>query len=325
MDQIESLISEEKSQKGLIEDETFDLLSLYDIEHPTKEDVTNLLDQHHDRFGRIGFNSPFNNETVDYVHRYFTHAPKEYLNVERDFIREVMSSDLQSVIGEGIIRARSLVPEQEYESPQAVLLLNGKRTDAKVLGNRQFGINLQNLFGKVYSRESSTYNLQKALQIIKNNSAHEATHILEEQVEHTENVKLSNLIVAAFNEGLATFSEESHYFPWSEDYLNDSENTIEIIKEVLRHEPKVKIISDICNMRSLKKHQPDDIKNAENLIKKGNISDEDFKSTVFGLLVAKNGPLYYAGCAVWRKMYEIGGIEKVREVAKRGPNAFMEF
>lgn len=316
---------DEAEPKEIIKDETTDLLGLYKLEKPTREDIKSALDLHYARFGRVGFNSEVDTATVDNLYSHFTRNPREYLETEVRFIQEVLASDLAGLAEQGYARARVLLPEQEYQTPQAVFLLNGIRTDAKVMGDGQFGINLQNLFNKAYSRENKTYNMQRALRIIRNNSAHEATHVLVEQIEHSEGDKVNSLIVGAFNEGLATFAQVELDFAWSMDYLRDSENTLEIIRATFRGEPYEKIIADLCNMASLKKHKPEEIQTAQELVSKGSISNEEFRATLLQLLVDKNGPLYYAGYAIWKNIYETEGIEKVREVVKRGPKAFAEF
>jgi hypothetical protein len=325
MSKDEKPINDEAEPKELSKDETTDLLELYKLEKPTREDIKAALKQHYAEFGRVGFKSEVDEDTVDNFYSHFTRNPKEYLEAELHFIQEIMESDLTSLVTQGYARAYNLVPEQEYQTPQAVFLMNGKRTDAKVMGNGQFGINLQNLFSKAYSRESKTYNMQRARCIIRNNSAHEATHVLVEQVEHSEDDKVNSLIGGAFNEGLATFAQEELDFAWSMDYLRDSENTLEIIRATFKGQPYEKILTDLCNMESLKKHKPQEIQTAQDLVSKGSVSNEEFRATLHQLLVDKNGPLYYAGYAVWKKIYETEGIEKVREVVKKGPKAFADF
>ena len=321
----EKPLNDEAEPKEPIKDETTDLLGLYKLGSPTKDDIKTALEQHYARFGRVGFNAEVDENTVDNFYSHFTRNSREYLEAELHFIQEVLASDLADIAEQGYSRARILLPEQEYQTPQAVFLLNGKRTDAKVIGNGQFGINLQNLFSKAYSRETKTYNMQRAVRIIRNNAAHEATHVLVEQIEHSEDDRVNSLISGAFNEGLATFAQEELDFAWSRDYLRDSENTLEIIRATFKGDPYEKIIADLCNMESLKKHKPEEIQTAQDLISKGPISDEVFRATLRQLLVDKNGPLYYAGYSVWRKIYETKGIEKVREIVKKGPKAFAKF
>jgi len=318
----------EAEPRELIREETSDLLELYKLENPSREDVKTLLEQHYARFGRVGFNSEVDNATIDNFYTYFTEKPHEYLAAELHFIQELLANDLNVVVEQGFTRSQALLPKQEYQAPQAVFLINGKRTDAKVLGNGQFGINLQNLFNKVYPGEGRTYDIKKAYDIVLNNCAHEGTHILEEQVEHTEKGKVNWAIRGAFSEGLATFSEKSFHFLWSDDYTKDSLTTLEIIKKLnpeITDAEKKEVITHICNMESLQKHRSHEIERTRLLLEKDNITLEDFERVMDDLLVHQNGPLYYAGYSVWRKIYETEGINKVREIVLKGPKAFSEY
>lgn len=321
----EKPVIQKTEPKEIIKDEVSDLLGIYALKKPTREDIKGYLERHFANCGRIGFNSKADEDTVDNFYLYFTKKPREYLEAELKLIQEIMASNLGGLVEQGYARAYNVVPEQEYQTPQAVFLLNGRRTDAKVLGNGQFGLNLQNLFSKTYSKETKTYNMQRAMRIIRNNSAHEATHVLLEQIEHTEGEKVNSLIGGAFNEGLATFAQFELDFAWSRDYLQDSENTLEIIRATFRGDPYGGILTDLCNMESLKKHKAEEIQKAQETIAKGSIGDDEFRTTLRGLLVNSNGPLYYAGYAIWKRIFETEGIEKVREIVKKGPNAFAEY
>ena len=78
-------------------------------------------------------------------------------------------------------------------------------------------------------------------------------------------------------------------------------------------------------MISLKKHKEEEVQKAQKLIARGSIGDDEFRTTLRELLVNSNGPLYYAGYAIWKRILETEGIEKVREIVKKGPNAFAEY
>jgi len=228
----EKILTDEKEPRELVKDEVSDLLPLYGLNNPTKESIKEALEEHFAKFGHVGFNSSADEEAVDSFYGHLTKNSREYLKAELAFAKDLLERDLSAVVEQGYIRAKAVLPQEDYENPQTVFVMNGQRTDAKVMGDGQFGVNLQNLFNKVYSRESNTYDKPEALDKILNFCAHEGNHVLLKQVEHTGERSANWLVNVAFGEGLATFAQTGFDFPWSEDYLKDSQFWLETVKQV---------------------------------------------------------------------------------------------
>jgi len=52
------------------------------------------------------------------------------------------------------------------------------------------------------------------------------------------------------------------------------------------------------------------------------MTKRDFEEALQDLLIRKNGPLYYAGYAVWKNIQANEGIEGLRKIVKQGPRTF---
>ncbi len=312
------------SKLGLIEDQTSDLLELYSLENPSRHKVQYLLARHFETFGNVGFGSTMSELLVEVFYNHFTKNSPEYLKTECRFINEFQALDLDKLAEEAFLRAKSVLPDRFYESPQVILLMNGKVTDAKVMGRSRFGINLQNLFAKIY-KGGEAYDLDKAKKTFACLVVHEANHIFLRQGGFLIGGKSNWLVEIAFIEGLATFVQPTLMMTWSSDYIQNFSAWLAIVKRAIAAQDDMSrraVIDAVCARSDLKTYNADAVDSANEVMAKGMLDEEEFVNVLRKLLVERNGPLYYVGLGVWQRVYEEEGIDGVRGVVAGGVSTF---
>lgn len=306
-----------------------DLVHLYEIPELNKEQIETALKEHYTKYGRVGFNQDYSSESVDALYSHFTKNSKKYLSSELQFIKNLESTDMSKNIEAGLVRAKSVFSQTFKEDPQLVLLLNGDFTDAKVLkAKNQFGVNLQNLFSKIYDPDSNSYDMEMALGIIESNCAHEGNHVYVKALENTWEYSKNWIVDVCFIEGLATFVETQHH-PWHEEYLKDNafwKNTVSKAISATTDRERVEVLRDIESNETLEKRNPKAIKSIREFLSEDKPFDRDeYENVLRETLLKRNGPIYHLGYGLWQEIFEEHGIDGVKIITSKGPKAFAQF
>jgi len=305
-------------------DEFSDLLALYDKPDITRKEVKEILDNHSERYGRLGFKELENPVEIFYNHLH--KISEEHRQDERKFLLDISSVETNDALVSGINKARTFFPGNLLD-PKPVLFFCGPGTNAKVLENGEFGINLCNLFERVYKPDERKYDIEDVRARIESLSMHESTHIFSYQLEGDKQ-KVRSLVHVAFGEGLATFVEERHH-TWHDDYVNDSEFFIDVVKKAVRPDSQEVMrdtLQEITTSKTMERHYPKAINLIEKrLLNPKTIDGKEFNSLINMALINRNGPLYHLGYKLWEDIYKEGGIEAVKKKILEGPKSFEKY
>jgi len=198
-----------------VEDDFSPLIQIY---NSNPEDREKIISEHYQNSDRIGFGRISLEDYIQIIQAHFSENSTQYLEDEKNFLDKISHEDLINLLSKPIEKVGYFFPVT-LDKPTIILLLNGMKTDGKMIDDDTFGINLQNLFRSYYNEEKRELDYQKIIDEIGSISAHEFTHCFCRKMEW-ENEGTDWLLETLFEEGLATNMQNTQY-PWHGDYLEE--------------------------------------------------------------------------------------------------------
>lgn len=315
--------SEPFEPKITIIDDFSALIKIYDANPVEREKI---IRDHYENSDRFGFGGISLEEYIQSIQAHFSENSLQYLEDEKKFLDKINSEDLKNLLNKPIEKVGSFF-RVTLDNPKIILLLNGIKTDGKMIENDTFGINLQSLFRTYYSEETRVLDYEIIVEEIGSISAHEFTHCFCRKMEWDREGK-DRLLEILFEEGLATTMQDSHY-PWHDEYLAEYDFWINIIKESVNangSEKYLKILKEISKNDTRNFYYPKAVELInETVLENRVITDKEFNFLITQSLVKKNGPIYHVGFKLWSNIYEKEGLEGVKKRILLGPKSFEEF
>ncbi len=307
-----------------IKDEVSDLLPLYELANPTIDDVVRIVQKHFEQFDRVGFGERTVAEFSEDFYHYLTNLAAANKAAQYQFIKSFLENDWDDLCQKSFAVSKKVLPEFTYKDPTVVFVLNGPSTDAKVMSETEFGINLNILYQRSsWELAKGQAQVEGAVHIVASNIAHEANHLFFKQLEVDMASRLP-LLQSAFVEGLATFVE-NHHHPMHEAYIKEKDLWLRVLSAIKDKpsEPNLQALKPLLTSEALKRFNE---KEYQRLAEAESIThEEDWFSLLRGLYVKANGPIYHLGYLTWQAVFAEGGYERVREVVAGGAKEYEKY
>jgi hypothetical protein len=320
--------------------EVLELSGFYnsDVNREDVERVAREQFQRHKRFG-LTYAGGHGDTEGAIINRYWelVKNKKDIVYAERDFVNKLLKSDLSEPVSRGFETAKSVFYKQKFKEPAVILVGGIPETDARVLDDMAFGINLSLL------SDSSERSINKAKEYIEGFSAHEGNHIFLGQIptykkynkEKQSLEKEAELVTEAksivFSEGLATFVQQPGNVnnDIHKEYMKNIGFWHDLLKKSLnaKEEERFDIIRIAANNEGFKRIRPGPSRkiNEELDILPGRMLPKDkYGEMLYTIFVEGNGPAYHVGYDMWRTIDERLGMEKVKEVVSKGHDEFFK-
>jgi hypothetical protein len=278
----------------------------------------------HGRFGLREIDGPIDEQRV--INQYWRHIKNnsENLREEGRFVEKTLKTDLVTPIVRGLERAKFVLPKKDFKDPSVVITAGFPYTDAMVVGENAFGINLSN------SWVNCDFDIDQFLLALESYSAHEGNHTYVKQLgiprkHETIRDEAQNIM---FGEGLATYVEIPKVLNSRETHANcmkDIDYWEDAIERCLKCKPhdRGKMLREIACNSTISSANPsgsDRIKAMLNRLDGREIPLQAYAKDLEKLFVKSNGPAYHVGYNMWKTIGDRYGVEKVREIVSNGPD-----